>query len=470
MSDKQIWQLDAVQLSALLAAGVLTPIDLFEAFLDRFDRLNGALNAFAFLDREGGRRAAEASHVRHRKRERLGRLDGIPISVKDNLYVAGLPAEWGSRLFRGHVPEHDDLCVERLRAAGAVIVGKSATAEFALSGRTETRVLGTTRNPWNPALTPGGSSGGAVAAVAAGIIPLAIGTDAGGSIRLPASYTGLVGLRPSNGRIPRRYGFPPMALDFQAIGLTARTVGDLELLFTTLAGPDRRDPVSLSASSSGSPARPLRIGWFAQLGDDRPDEAVRASHEQAVGVLSRLGHRVEPCAPPFEVARLKQIWETLSSVGAARVALRFPNWEAEVTKPLAAIVERGRQRSAREYVEALDMLHEFRAETYANWREYDALVLPTGAAPAWPTDLEHPAVIGGKPGNGAIQSMFCGWVNAAGFTGLSVPADPHVDGRPIGVQFVARAGGDEMLLSLARDFEAAAPWAERWPELAGAEA
>lgn len=465
MSEEPVWKLGAAGLAARLSDGSLTPLKVLEVCLERHDRLNGPLNTVAVLDRDGARRAAEASAARQRAGRRLGPLDGVPISIKDNLFVGGLPAEWGSRLFRGHVPEQDDLCVERVRAAGAVIVGKSATAEFALSGRTDTKVLGTTRNPWNTDLTPGGSSGGAVAAVAAGLVPLAIGTDAGGSIRLPASYTGLVGLRPSNGRVARRYGFPPMALDFQAIGLAARTVADLDLLFGAVAGPDRRDPVSLSARSSGSPDRPLRIGWFDTLGGERPDAAVRASLQSALRVLSGLGHAVEDVPPPFSIERLRAIWEVVSSVGAARVARRFPDWKAEVTAPLAVIVERGLRRSASEYVEALDLLQEFRADTSAGWGEYDLLAIPTGAGAAFPVGLECPAEIDGKPGSGAVQGMFCGWVNAAGYAGLSLPGDPHPDGRPIGIQLVARSGGDEMLLAVACAVEAAAPWADRWPEM-----
>jgi aspartyl-tRNA(Asn)/glutamyl-tRNA(Gln) amidotransferase subunit A len=464
MSEQEIWRVGAVGLSAMLDAGLLTPHDILDACLAQHDRLNPAINAFAFVDRDGARVAAEASAARQKAGERIGPLDGIPVSVKDNLYVRGLQAEWGSELFRGHVPDRDDLCVERLRAAGAVIFGKSATAEFALSGRTDTKVLGTTRNPWNLMLTPGGSSGGAVAGVAAGIVPLAIGTDAGGSIRAPASYTGLVGLRPGNGRVARRYGFPPMAIDFQAIGLTARTVGDLELLFAALSGPDQRDPVSLSASSFGTLHRPLRIGWFDRLGDEVPDDEVLSSHQQALQIFAALGHHVQVCAAPFDIARLRQIWDTISCVGAARVAMRYPDWQSRLTEPLAAIVERGAKRTANEYVEALDSLQEFRAETSFNWGDYDALVLPTAAGPAFPVELEHPVMIGGRPGSGGIQGMFCGWVNAVGYSGLSIPGAPHSDGRPIGIQLVSKPGGDEMLIALANSFEAQLPWAHRWPE------
>src|SRR5262245_20732997 len=247
-ANTEFWREDATGLTALLNTGRTTPIELLDIYLERCERLGPALNPFTLLDRTGATAAAQAAADRQKAGRRLGPLDGIPVLIKDNLYVAGLPAEWGSLMLKGFVPERNDICVERLLARGAVILGKTTTPEFALSGRTENKVTGTTRNPWDPRLTPGGSSGGAVAAVAAGLAPLAIGTDAGGSTRMPASYTGLVGLRPSNGRVPRRYGFPPMAIDFQAIGLITRTVRDLTLLFSTVAGPDVRDPISLATS------------------------------------------------------------------------------------------------------------------------------------------------------------------------------------------------------------------------------
>ena len=236
------WQLDATALSALLDAREITPLRLLEQSLGRLDALEPVLNAFTHVDRDGALAAATAATARQAAGARLGPLDGIPVSVKDNIFVAGLPARWGSLLFREHIPDRDDICVERLRAAGAVIVGKTTTPELAMLGRTDSRLSGVTRSPWDPALTPGGSSGGASASVAAGITTLAIGTDMGGSTRLPASYTGLVGMRPSTGRIARRFGFPATAIDFQVIGPFARTMRDMRLLYGALAGPDRRDP------------------------------------------------------------------------------------------------------------------------------------------------------------------------------------------------------------------------------------
>ena len=466
MTTVELWRGDAAALSKRLEEGAVASADLLEMYLARCDRLEPAINAFAFLDREGARRAAEQSDARRRAGRALGPLDGIPVCVKDNIYVAGMPACWGSRLYRDFVPERDDICVERLRAAGAVIVGKTNTPEFALMGRTQSRLKGVTRNPWDPRLTPGGSSGGAVAAVSAAMAPLAIGTDAGGSTRMPASYTGLVGLRPSNGRVPRRYGFMPMALDFQAIGLIARTMADLDLLLGALSGPDPRDPTSVNAPPLAPTGRPLKIGWFTRIDAELVDAEVENAHELARAVLASLGHRLEECAPPFDIAELRGIWDTLTAVGAARAALSFADWRTELTDQIRELTQRAATLLAIDYVRALDRLQAFRAETSGRWGAFDALLLPTASSPAWPAEEDCPRTIGGLPGSSATQAMFCGWVNALGFSGLSVPGLSHPDGRPIGLQIVAPFGRDAVALEIGRQLEAQAPSTKRWPALA----
>ena len=301
-----------------------------------------------------------------------------------------------------------------------------------------------------------------------GIVPYAIGTDAGGSIRMPAGYTNLVGLRPSNGRIPRRYGFQPMALDFQVIGPVTRTVRDLELVLDVLAGPDARDPASSRLPPWGDTLRrPLRLGWFTAIGDECADAAVTNVIEAAIDQLARLGCTIVPCSAPFDLSVLRGIWSIFTAAGAARVALRFPDlWRAEVTESIAATVERGLALSATSYVEAMDQLAVFRADVSAGWGEFDALIMPTTPSPAWPVETEHPAEIGGRPGSAATQGMFCGWVNAVGYPGLSIPVAPHPDGRPVGMQIVAQIGNDAVVLEIARRLEADAAWGNRWPELA----
>ncbi len=458
------WQLDATALSALLDARETTPLELLDQSLARLDALEPVLNSFSHVDRGGALAAARAATARQAAGARLGPLDGIPVSVKDNIFVAGLPAQWGSLLFRDHVPDRDDISVERLRAAGAVIIGKTTTPEFALLGRTHSRLSGITRNPWDPSLTPGGSSGGAVASVAAGVTPLALGTDMGGSTRLPASYTGLVGMRPSTGRLPRRFGFPPTAIDFQAICPFARTVRDTRLMYGVLAGPDPRDPYScrFPAEPDAAAERPLRIGWFTAIGQEGATEEVAASIADAVDVLAGANCQARPVAAPYDVEALRAIMGTLTAAAAARIVAKFPDrWREETTDVVRATAERGFALSAPTYVDALDALAAWRCDLTANWGDYDALILPAAAAPAWRAEDEAPPGV-----TSATQGMFGAWVNAGGLSGISVPGRPHPDGRPIGVQIVAPFGHDAIVLEIARRLESLAPRTDLWPALA----
>jgi aspartyl-tRNA(Asn)/glutamyl-tRNA(Gln) amidotransferase subunit A len=458
------WKLDATALSALMDAGETTPLKLLEQSLDRLHALEPVLNAFTHVDRDGARAAAKAATERQRAGARRGPLDGIPVSVKDNIFVAGLPAQWGSLLFRDHVPDRDDICVERLRAAGAVIIGKTTTPELAMSGRTDSRLSGITRSPWDPALTPGGSSGGASASVSAGITPLAIGTDMGGSTRLPASYTGLLGMRPSTGRIPRRFGFPATAIDFQVIGPFARTTRDMRLLYDVLAGPDPRDPYSqrFPPAPDVMAGRRFRIGWFTAIKDEGATPEVTASVAAAAGALGGANCEVVQTSAPFDLGALRTFHATLTAAAAARIVARFPDrWRTETCDNVRAAAERGFAISAAAYVDALDALAAWRADVTAAWGDYDVLIVPTAAAPAWRAEDEAP------PGlTPATQGMFGAWVNAAGLPGLSVPGAPHPDGRPIGVQIVAPFGHDAVVLEIAHRLETLAPRADRWPALA----
>lgn len=458
------WQLDATALSALLDAREVTPLQLLDQALRRLDALDPVLNAFTHVDRDGALAAATAATARQDAGTRLGPLDGIPVSVKDNIFVAGLPARWGSLLFREHIPDRDDICVERLREAGAVIIGKTTTPELAMLGRTDSRLSGVTRSPWDPALTPGGSSGGASASVAAGVTTLAIGTDMGGSTRLPASYTGLVGMRPSTGRIARRYGFPATCIDFQVIGPFARTMRDMRLLYNVLAGPDPRDPYSqrFPPAPDVTPGRRFRIGWFTAIGDEGATPEVAASVAAAVATLAGANCDVALISAPFDLAALRSFHATLTAAAAARIVVRFPDrWRTETCVNVRAAAERGLAISAAAYVDALDALAAWRADVTTAWGDYDALILPTAAVPAWRAEDEAP------PGlTPATQGMFGAWVNAAGLPGISVPGQPHPDGRPIGVQIVAPFGHDAVVLEIAQRLETLAPWADRWPALA----
>lgn len=443
--------LSATAMAARLAEGSVTPLALLEDSLARIGRSNAELGAFVHVDAEGATEAARAAAARQAAGTRLGPLDGIPVAVKDNLWVAGMPAHWGSRMWADFTPPVDDIPVERLRRAGAVIIGKTNTPEFALSGRTDSPLHGPARNPWDISLTPGGSSGGSVAAVAAGLVPLALATDAGGSTRLPASYTGLFGLRPSNGRIARRHGFPPMALDFQAVGVLGRSLEDMELLLSCVAGPDPRDPSSERVPALAAPDRPLRIGWCASIGEEGVDAEVAAAVAECAAVLERAGCEVARREAPFDLALVRKVWGTISAAGAARAAELHPDrWRAEASGAIAAAANRGLGLSALDYVRAMDGLAEIRAGVADAWGGMDLLLCPSAASPAWPLEEEFPRQVGGRPGHGMAQNIFATWVNAVGYPGLNVPVRPHADGRPRGVQLVGRFGGDGMVLAAGR--------------------
>ena len=297
-------------------------------------------------------RSSSSIRTRARRRDRsaeryargapLGPLDGVPVTIKDNILVAGLHCRWGSRLYEDYVPTQDELPVARLRAGGAVIVGKTNVPEFTLEGYTTNLLFGTTRNPWDTRLTPGGSSGGAVAAVAAGLGPLALGTDGGGSIRRPVSHTGLVGLKTSIGRVARGPSLPQILLDLETIGPIARTVDDAALALQVIGGA-RRVRSSFARSGGSAPTRPtappaLRPSLRRRAG--RPgDPREHRCRRARTGGARDCGRR----GPlPFDVAPVVEMWPMLGQVGAAYVAGRYPGREDDVGPRMRAQAEAGR--------------------------------------------------------------------------------------------------------------------------------
>jgi len=445
----ELWRLDGAALTSALVAGDVSARDVTEAALARLDAVQPRLNAFCHVDAEGARAAAAASDERRKAGETLGPLDGVPFSVKDNLFVAGMPATWGSRLWRTFVPEQDDLSVERLKKAGAVNLGKTTTPEFASIGSTFSDLLGVTRSPFDPALSPGGSSGGATASVAAGVTPYALGTDAGGSIRMPASITGLYGLRPTTGAVARAFGFPPLAFDFQAIGLLTRTLRDLRTLFAATSGPDHRDPASLLVPPSHGRTEGLVVRWFGAIDGAPVDPEVAERVQLAATVLGKAGHRVEEAAAPYTSQTFARIWPALSPVGAAVAAAAAPEPDGTPSSYVAAALERARSITALDYGRAMNDVLEARRQVSRAWGGTDVFLLPCTPTAAWPAESTGPAEVDGRPAVGDPVSAFTAWVNVVGYPGLNVPVAPYPDGRPIGVQLVARPGQEDSLFALA---------------------
>ncbi len=459
----------AAALAVAYAKGELSPVEALDHCLDRIARFNDRLNAIVALDAAGARAAARASEDRWRRGVALGPLDGVPLTVKDGIPVKGMRSTWGSKLYAEYVPERDELPVARLRAAGAVIVGKTNVPEFTLQGYTDNLLFGPTRNPWDLRLTPGGSSGGAVASVAAGMAPLAVGTDGGGSIRRPASHAGLVGLKPSTGRVARCDGFPTILHDFEVVGPIARTTADAALLTSIMAGPDPRDRASLTlgplAADLGREPDRQRILYVSRFGSAPVDAEVEASVAEAARNLQRLGHEVDPGEAPFNVEALNRVWPVVSEAGLVWLLRRHSGWRGHVSPQIAAVADAGERLTAADYVEALNVVANLRRRLAEFFTRFDLILTPSAAALPWPAEDSHPAIIDGTPVGPRGHAVFTGFANAAGVPGINIPCTPSLSGLPIGFQLVGAYGTDTLLLQMAAQYERAHPWADRWPDL-----
>ncbi len=468
----ELWRLPAGALARLLDRREVSAADLLDGALARVERLNPSLNAIVAFN-DAAREEARASDRRRARGEVLGPLDGVPITVKDNLFARGMRATWGSLLYAGFVPDEDELPVARLRGgAGAVVVGKTNVPEFTIEGYTGNRLFGTTRNPWDLRLTPGGSSGGAVASVAAGLAPLAIGTDGGGSIRRPAAYAGLVGFKPSTGRVARVGGFPQLLHDFEVAGPMARSVEDAALAFRAMAGPDRRDRKSQPVDPASDEDRPLdeppprlRILYVPRFGGAPVDPVIRDSCADAAQALAGLGHAVEEGSLPVDLDPIYGRWFMLSQVALARLVAGAPRARELVTPKYVDLADKGAAIPAADYLDLLEAIDAFRRAVAAAFEHWDAVVTPSCAAMPWPADVAFPPLIDGREAGPRGHAIFSGWVNACGHPAVSLPARPSPEGLPIGVHLVGDFGRDWALLRLARAYEQGRPWTDRWPAL-----
>lgn len=444
-----LWKLTAADLVAGYAAGTFTPRDALESVLARIDAVNPQINAIVTMDVAGARTAADTSGARWRDRAALGAFDGVPLTVKDNIPVQGMRATWGSRIYADWVPERDELPIAKLRAGGAVILGKTNCPEFTLQGYTDNLVFGVTRNPWDLAMTPGGSSGGAVAAVAAGLCPVAVGTDGGGSIRRPAAHTGLVGLKPSRDAVPRADGFPAILLDCEVIGPIARTVADARALFHVLADTTAHEP---------APARPLRILYVKQFGGSPVDPEIATSVAAAAEALADLGHIVEPGEAPFDVDALNRAWPIISQVGLAWLLKDYQDRLSEISTPMQETARAGAAVPATTYYEAVEIMLRLRQTLRTFFTRYDLMLTPAIAALSWPAAAPFPPIIDGQSVGPRGHAVFTAFVNMAGCPAISLPCAPSAGGLPIGFQLVGALGQDELLLDVAAQYERSHPW------------
>ncbi|HUQ74725.1 MAG TPA: amidase [Burkholderiales bacterium] len=444
----------AVQLARLLRARKVSAAEVVRAFIARIEGVNPKVNALVTFLPEQALAAAKA--LDRRKSKPL--LAGLPIAYKDLVPTKGVRTTWGSLVYRDHVPAENHLIVDRLTAAGAILIGKTNTPEFGAGSQTFNKVFGATRNPYDLGKTSGGSSGGGAAAVAAGMLPFADGSDLAASLRNPGNYCNLVGFRPTPGRVP---SWPAVnAWDtLSVMGPMAHTVADAAFLFSAMAGPDPRAPTSMSEpgavflKSLGRKFKGARVAWSRDMGGLPMDPAVNAVLEPQLKVFRALGCKVEEATPDFSGA--KESFETLRAVGFLnRYGALVDKHRDKVKDTVIWNVEEGRKRG----VEDVARAEVLRTELFHRMRRflepYDFFLCPVNQLPPYEIDVEWPReVAGAKMDNYLDWMKSCYYITITSHPAISVPAGFTAQGLPVGLQIVGRYRDDFGVLQLAHAFE-----------------
>ena len=470
MSPDDLAFMPATTMAVAIRSRKLSPVEVTRAILERIERLNPRLNAYLTVDGEGAMQAARRAEQAVVDGDELGPLHGVPVSVKDLVCTRGLRTTFGSLLHREYVPDHDAGAVERLRAAGAIILGKTNTPEFGLMGSTENRLGEPCRNPWNPERTSGGSSGGAGSAVAAGLGPLALGTDGGGSVRIPSGFCGVFGLKPTFGRVPHHSDFGGWGT-LSVTGPIGRTVADAALMLDVMVGPHPEDPYSLPAPRRSfrramkGDLRGLRAAWSADLGYGAVDPEVRRIAEAAARRFADFGCTVEEDHPGIEDPLISRVFIDLAAtLTAGELEGVSAEQETILTEYAIAFRNYGQQVTGLQVVQANRGRFIMWTRLRDFFRRYDLLLTPTLSVPAFPIG-EEPRVIDGRPVLRFGWSPFTPPFNLSGQPAATVPCGWSADGLPVGLQIVGRPFEEATVLRAAAAFEAAQPWQQHRPPL-----
>ena len=472
MADDDLAFTPAVDLRPLIDSKQVSIVELTELFLRRIDALNPRLNAYLTVTAEEARADARVKDQALLRGEAHGPLHGIPISIKDLEMTKGIRTTFGCAIFKDHVPDEDSVVVERVRNSGAIILGKTNTPECGFIPTTDNRLGDSCRNPWNTDCTTGGSSGGAGAAVAGGLCTLGIGSDGGGSIRIPASFCGVYGIKPSQGRVPQYGGVGgPAYSNFIQSGPMTRTVRDSALILQVLSGPDSRDigcmksepPDFLGALEQGVSG--LRLAWSPDMGYAIVDPEVAETTSKAARLFEELGCTVEEPGLSMEdpYPDLGIIFGVIAYTSYGRLLEAHAE---EFTDYGLRIIEDGRDTSVADYNRSLLHVLQLQARMEAFFERYDLLLTPTMAVPAFPVG-QHPRFIGGRPVKDPSTAYwpFTYAFNMTMQPAASIPCGFSSNGMPIGLHIVGRMGEETTVLRASAAFEQARPWADKRPPI-----
>jgi aspartyl-tRNA(Asn)/glutamyl-tRNA(Gln) amidotransferase subunit A len=477
VAASEICQMDTITLARSIVAKELSPVEAVEAVLDRLDRLDPTLHMFTTVVPDQARETAKRIEADIAAGREVGPLAGVPTGVKDLIYTKGIRTASGSYAYADFVPDEDDVVVERIRAAGAVVIGKTQVPEFGYSGTGQTPLDEPTRNPWNLERTSGGSSAGTGAAVATGVGPFSLGSDGGGSVRIPASFCGVYGIKPTMGVVPlypgtKDHRYPGVSSweSLEHIGPLTRTVADAALVLSVIAGYDDRDRLSIPSDeidwlrAVGGDLRGVRVAYSPDFGYAAVDPAVRAVVDQAALVFERdLGCRVERADPgwedPYEALLPLIICES-DLAGLRRLADELGD---RFSPHLAAVL--GMDWTAEQLTAAVVRRKAVYNAAWRFFRSYDLLLTPTLAVAPFEHGLQGPATIDGREVDAFYWLSFTFPFNFTGQPAATVPAGFTEGGLPIGLQIVGRRRDDALVLRASAAFETAAPWRDHWPPI-----
>lgn len=468
MPNDELTRFSAVELAAMIRSRKVSPVEVTKAFLARIEKHNPAINAFASVPTGAALCAAGKAEAAIMSGEPVGPLHGVPLHVKDNLFVAGSRTTFGSKLTETNITAEDCPAVERLRKAGMILIGRTNTPEQGWKGVTDNRVFGITRNPWNTALTPGGSSGGMAAATASALGPIGVGTDGGGSLRIPASFCGLFGFKPSFGRVPNWPGTGGSIL--RHIGAITKPVADMAQTLDVITGPDPRDLLSLPATGErylpdlDKGIRGRRIAYSPNLGYARVDPEVAAICERAAGRFAEAGAIIEHVdlgwRDPYEA------WSVFFFGTAAAALEKKLGTQGDLLDPgLRRVVEKGLALRGTDFANALGARHEFWEQVRRIYERFDLVLCPTMPVPPFPVGQDNAPPIDGERLGPLQWSRFTYPFNLTGQPAASVPAGWTKTGLPVGLQIIGNRYADLLVLQASRAWEQIQPWKDKWPNL-----
>jgi len=467
----ELWRLSGLELSEMLTTKEVKPSEIMAAVLGRIEELNPKLNAFCTIAQESAMAEAQRADQKMVRPMVKGKLFGLPVSVKDLIFTKGIRTTFASKMHEHLIPDQDEIAVQRLKAAGAIIIGKTNSCEYGYKAVTDSPLWGITRNPWNSEMTPAGSSGGAGAAVASGMGPLALGSDGGGSIRAPASFCGVFGLKSSRGRIPMYpllSGWETLDRRVSHYGPLTRTVADAAMMLEVMAGPDDRDPLSLPRGKlqyreeMKKGVQGLRIAWSRDLGHVVVEPVVRQAIEEAARVFSNIGCEVEEATPVFPL--MHDAFQLLFAADCAgAIGAQLNEWRDRLDPGLVRLTEIGLKASAVDYVCAVNRCHILWDRLEPFFAKYDLLLTPTLPLPPFPVGIDWPREVAGQRVHPLNYLGFTYPFNLTGQPAASLPCTWTPDGLPIGVQIVAGCFHDLTVLRAAAAFEETRPWKNKWP-------